>query len=252
MVRPTESELECLRGIKDGDGLVIYRRQIRDIENGFDVEVYYRKCHSILYPVQVLLLGGWYMAGFTTGLVLSREKCDGEYCYNVNQFLWVHYGVLSIGMCAIVHIISGRRWWDESDFMYYFRICFGTISHFRYMTETYTMFILIAIIVHIVYLSKSFYLRNLQVFMVLGNFVYLTLPLRYLPRMEQYYAEERENCVFNVEPRVVLGVEGQVHLQEGTRSPQPCTSTGTRLGRTGVSRISPYLCRGKAGSPAFL
>lgn len=198
MVIPTQQDLRYLKG-KYGE--VIYAQEIRDIENGFDVEAYYKKCRKLLVPKQVILLGVLYLLYTIIGIVQSRKDCTEEYCYNVNQFLWVYYGCVS-EFALFVSLIW--TWFNVengkmTEFRYYFTKAFSFSSEINYLSFGYIWLLCICIVVHIIYLSKTPYLQGVQIGIVLLNCCYMCPAFYYTRKMEQYYQEERDKNLVKAE-----------------------------------------------------
>jgi hypothetical protein len=162
---PTAEELAFLKekwsvyrpGMTYGDKNI--KQVIIDkLEKGWDVKEFYSKSIHHVYKHLVAPICIYSICLAITGIVLSRYDCTEEYCYNVNQFLWIFFGAIINGYFILTIVESSFRSYD-SEFITYFSLSFGNFSHLFFTMQNSISLLLMGTIVNFIYIFKTSYLR---------------------------------------------------------------------------------------------
>ena len=131
---------------------------IDKLEKGWDVKEFYNKNIDHVHKHLVAPICFYSLCVAITGITLSRYKCTEEYCYNVNQFLWIYYGAIILGYFILTIIDSSFKKYD-SEFNTYFSLSFGNFSYLFFTMQNSISMMLMGTIVNFIYIIKTSYLR---------------------------------------------------------------------------------------------
>ena len=167
---PTPEELTYLKTKWKvyGHGIDFGHNNVKEIiidklEKGWDVKKFYEQNISIVYLYIIMPFILYFTGLAMTGIVLSKNDCQPEYCYNVNQYLWAYYGCVCFGYYFILFIAYTCTDSGGSEFMKYFLLSFSNMSYLYFSINNSISLVILGSVVNIIYLYKSDYLQPLLI-----------------------------------------------------------------------------------------
>lgn len=164
---------------------------IAKLRRGWDIEEFYNVLMERLTMRLIIPISMYYFIITTIGIIMSTNPCTLDYCYHVNQYLWIWYGCVGLGLnLALVSVGYLQRWgWDTSPFMNYFSLTFGSMSQIVFIIQDSFAVPIVGIIVNIYYLANTSYLGPMLGMMIGANLA-ITLSAYFSGKEVQKYILE--------------------------------------------------------------